>query len=169
MADLREDARTLPRATFIARHPGLFLLAAPARADAIVGFQTTVLDQQAPGSAASSAEADDDVAVALALPIKKAPGNPYPDRISIGRARNCDLVLRHPSVSKLHAHFLDRGGGEPLALVDLGSRNGTLVDGRRLQPNTPAPLQPGSSVRFGRYTVHFVDAGRLYDLLAFDD
>ena len=37
------------------------------------------------------------------IPLVKAPGNPYSDRISVGRARNCDVVLRNPSVSKLHA------------------------------------------------------------------
>jgi hypothetical protein len=40
-----------------------------------------------------------------AVPLIKAPNNPYSDRISLGRARNCDVVLRNPSVSKLHAHI----------------------------------------------------------------
>jgi len=38
--------------------------------------------------------------------VKKREGNPYPDRFSIGRAPNCDVVVRLPSVSKVHAHVL---------------------------------------------------------------
>ncbi len=35
----------------------------------------------------------------------KAARNPWVERISVGRARNNDIVLPHKSVSKLHAHF----------------------------------------------------------------
>ena len=70
------------------------------------------------------------------LAVVKAPGNPYPDRVSVGRARNCDVVMRDPSVSKLHAHF--RVGGPKLELVDIDSQNGTRVNGRALAPHQPA-------------------------------
>ncbi|MDE2572235.1 MAG: DUF3662 domain-containing protein [bacterium] len=50
---------------------------------------------------------------------------------TIGRDAACDLVLRDPRVSRHHARIepVD-GGGE---IVDLASRNGTLVDGRRVE------------------------------------
>ncbi len=44
--------------------------------------------------------------------IAKSEDSPYSDRFSVGRARNCDIVLRYASISKLHAHFrsLPAGG-----------------------------------------------------------
>ena len=92
----------------------------------------------------------------------KAPGNPYLDRISIGRAPNCDIVLRDASVSKLHAHIASVGGGA-YAITDNRSHNGTLVNGSRLidQPQT---LRFGDSLQIGTVVAKFVDAGLLYDL-----
>jgi len=54
------------------------------------------------------------------------------DRLSIGRGGACDLQLLHESVSRQHAHVaLDPAGHH--VLVDLVSRNGTFVDGRRVE------------------------------------
>jgi hypothetical protein len=58
-----------------------------------------------------------------------------PDRISLGRARNCDIVLRDPSVSKLHAHFRVKDDGK-FDLVDRLSENGTEINGARLLPTS---------------------------------
>ena len=40
----------------------------------------------------------------MIAPVKKREGNPYADRVSIGRATNCDVVLRVPFISKMQAH-----------------------------------------------------------------
>ena len=37
--------------------------------------------------------------------VKKNPDNPFPDRLTIGRATNCDVVIRLAFVSKVHAHL----------------------------------------------------------------
>jgi pSer/pThr/pTyr-binding forkhead associated (FHA) protein len=97
------------------------------------------------------------------LPIIKAPSNPYPDRVSVGRARNCDIVMRDPSISKLHAHF--RVGGAKLELVDIDSQNGTRVNGRALPPHQPSPVESGDTILFGSVAAKLVDANALYDLL----
>ena len=88
-----------------------------------VGFSTQVVDPVS--LKRSTVRRPQNIEV---LPVVKAPGNPYPDRVSVGRARNCDVVMRDPSVSKLHAHF--RIGGPKLELVDIDSQNGTRVNGR---------------------------------------
>ncbi|MBX3270769.1 MAG: EAL domain-containing protein [Sandaracinaceae bacterium] len=49
----------------------------------------------------------------------------------IGRDPNADLVLGSPRVSKLHAEIVERGDGH--AIRDLGSRNGTSVNGEPLE------------------------------------
>ncbi len=41
----------------------------------------------------------------IALEKRDDASGPFPSRVSIGRARNADIVLRHESVSKFHAWF----------------------------------------------------------------
>lgn len=65
--------------------------------------------------------------------------------VNIGRATYNDLVLGDESVSSQHAKLTRREG--IWVLTDLGSTNGTLVDGERIQEDTP--LAPGAFVRFG--------------------
>jgi FHA domain len=65
--------------------------------------------------------------------------------ITLGRSRACDCVLDDPSVSRRHAE-LRRDGGLWL-LRDLGSRNGTRVNGARLLDE--AEVGPGDRVSFG--------------------
>lgn len=64
---------------------------------------------------------------------------------NIGRADYNDLVLPDESVSTAHAKLQRREG--VWVLVDLGSTNGTYVDGERITADTP--IAPGSLVRFG--------------------
>lgn len=63
----------------------------------------------------------------------------------VGRDRHCDLRLSHVSVSRDHAEILAHEGR--ISLRDLGSRNGTWVNGRRIENETI--LGGGDSVRFG--------------------
>lgn len=63
---------------------------------------------------------------------------------SIGRARDCDLVIDQTAVSRLHARLeLDH---EQVAIIDLGSTNGTFVNHQRLEPHTPRRLKSGDVI-----------------------
>lgn len=53
----------------------------------------------------------------------------------IGRSREAELVLESPRVSKEHAEIVSRVGGG-FALRDLGSRNGTFVNGEMIEAET---------------------------------
>lgn len=64
---------------------------------------------------------------------------------NIGRADYNDLVLPDESVSTAHAKLQRREG--VWVLVDLGSTNGTYVDGERIASDTP--IAPGTLIRFG--------------------
>jgi len=65
--------------------------------------------------------------------------------VNIGRADYNDIVIPDDSVSSQHAKLTRREG--VWVLTDLGSTNGTLVDGERVE--TDIPLAPGAFVRFG--------------------
>jgi transcriptional regulator with AAA-type ATPase domain len=66
-------------------------------------------------------------------------------RLQLGRGRDCDVVLYDPTVSLLHAR-LEPADSE-IWVRDLGSRNGTCVDGVPVQH---ALLRHGSMLRLGR-------------------
>jgi len=72
---------------------------------------------------------------------------PQPDaaQVVVGSSLECDVVLSSPIVSGQHVAFQDRGGGR-LLLTDLGSTNGTWVNGQRVQI---ADLGPADRVSLG--------------------
>jgi len=65
--------------------------------------------------------------------------------VNIGRADYNDMQIPDDSVSSQHAKLTRREG--VWVLTDVGSTNGTLVDGERIEGDTP--LAPGAFVRFG--------------------
>jgi adenylate cyclase len=70
------------------------------------------------------------------------------DGMSIGRAGDqCELVLAHATVSRRHAKLQLKG--EALQVEDLGSTNGTAVNGAVIKPGQPVPLQAGHKLRLG--------------------
>jgi uncharacterized protein DUF4388/FHA domain-containing protein len=66
------------------------------------------------------------------------------DAYTIGRHRNNDIVISDPKVSSFHAR-IDRSA-EGYLLVDLKSRNGSYVNGKRLETSV---LKTGDEVRMG--------------------
>jgi hypothetical protein len=73
---------------------------------------------------------------------------------ALGRAEDADLQLPHPSVSRQHAQIhRDRGGG--FSVSDLGSQNGTLINGVPLQARTP--LSQRDELQLGVYLLRFYD------------
>ncbi len=72
----------------------------------------------------------------------------------INRSRLKELDLRAPSVSREHAQ-IEINGAEA-TIRDLGSSNGTLVDGQLVLE--PQPLTPGAAIRFGDVELVFQDS-----------
>ncbi len=64
----------------------------------------------------------------------------------IGRSSYCTVSISDPSVSRVHASITQRAG--QMFIQDLGSKNGTFLNGRRVGAQ-PAALLVGDSVRFG--------------------
>jgi two-component system, cell cycle response regulator len=73
------------------------------------------------------------------------------ERLRLGRAWEADARLEDDSVSRLHAEISSEQGA--FLITDLGSANGTFVDGQRV---TSAELKDGSVVQLGsRVTFRF--------------
>lgn len=68
----------------------------------------------------------------------------------VGRAPNADFILTDAGISWHHCRFEDRGGA--WAVVDLGSTNGTAVNGKKA-PETL--LNPNDRIAIGRTVVRF--------------
>ena len=92
--------------------------------------------------------------------MRVPPGNvllPTGDRValgefvvSFGRQHDCTVVLADPNVSRRHAEI--RPAGDGYVVADLGSTNGTKVNGTRVAEHH---LVDGDEVRFGNTVVHF--------------
>src|SRR5438046_298492 len=67
------------------------------------------------------------------------------DVITVGRSDACAVVLPFPTVSRLHARIEMQH--DRFILVDLGSANGTFVNGARLAGN--CPLNTGDIIWVG--------------------
>lgn len=67
--------------------------------------------------------------------------------VRLGRSQGADVTLPVMTVSRLHAvvRWGDDGG---IVVADLGSSNGTFVNGKRLD-REPQPLADGDQLRFG--------------------
>lgn len=78
--------------------------------------------------------------------------------LSIGRGADNALVIKDSSASRHHAVILERAPGE-YQLTDLGSRNGTLVNGRRLVG--PHALSDGDAIEIGEARIRFALFGEM--------
>ena len=65
--------------------------------------------------------------------------------LTVGRAADADLVLADELVSRWHARVSQRGAGA--VVEDLGSRNGTFVNGNQI--HGPTRLVPGDQLQVG--------------------
>ena len=96
-----------------------------------------------------------DTAVRRATVILEVNGMKHPldpPGIVIGRGTEADLRINDPGVSRRHIEFLvERDGkGVRIAVQDLGSTNGMLVDGTKV---AQATLLDGSTVKIGNTTL----------------
>ena len=96
--------------------------------------------REAPGGAAAGSLVLDDGA-------RVAVGE---EPVSIGRLPECDIVLSDPNVSRRHAEVRRQGTG--FVVVDLGSTNGTRVNGAGVKER---PVQDGDLITVGGTKIRF--------------
>ena len=74
-----------------------------------------------------------------------------PAGVTIGRSRQCDIVLSDPNVSRRHAEVRPRGGS--WVLSDLGSTNGSRINGRVIEGTEV--VKPGDEIEVGSTVLEF--------------
>ncbi|SRR5258708_1985549 len=95
--------------------------------------------------------------LAQALPLETYP-------FTIGRARDCHLIIDHTQVSRLHACL--EYDHEQVVLTDLNSTNGTFVNGERLVPGQQKRLRAGDKINLAQVcTLEFDDPGTTVQML----
>ena len=81
------------------------------------------------------------------------------DFVTLGRTPDNDVVLEHPSSSRLHAVVQFTQGSSDAFIFDPGSTHGTFVNKRRLKPGVHAPVFVGDQIKFGQSSRVFVVSG----------
>jgi FHA domain len=144
----------------------------PADAGRGEGEPTTLMPAWSPGPAAPPPVAET-MAIPTRPPAPPAPvGGPQaqlsiesgPDAghthraadhaVRMGRSPDNDVILRDPATSGHHARLERRG--ETFWVVDLGSTNGTFVNGESIQEKQ---LNNGDRVTIGQNSIHFSHVG----------
>jgi hypothetical protein len=152
-------ARGVSQATFQQLYPHHFLFKHPKEAitanssDQEIDYATRAIDMNF----------DPMPNVTQVVSVKKNPENPFPDRLTIGRATNCDVVIRFAFVSKVHAHLFVQG--DKLTLRDNKAANGTFHNHKKLDAGGSRSVKLGDTLGFGALELELVDAARLYQLL----
>ena len=74
-----------------------------------------------------------------------------PRGATLGRSRECEIVIEDPNVSRQHAELRPRGGA--WVVSDLGSTNGTRLNGRTV--HAPEVVRPGDEIEVGSSVITF--------------
>ena len=96
-------------------------------------------------------------------PLVKKAGASFPDRITIGRTSNNDIVVADASISRLHAYV--RRDGRQWVVADGGSKNGSWLKGTPLEARRERPLETRAVLRLGDVDLTFYVAADLYAML----
>jgi hypothetical protein len=96
------------------------------------------------------------------VPVCKRSEVSFLHHVSVGRARNHDIVLRHRSVSKFHA-WLELTQEARLYVKDCDSSNHTFVNSTPVKDR--AELQPGDTVKFGSVEARVCTSEGLWRLM----
>lgn len=96
-------------------------------------------------------------------PLTKKPGASFPDRITIGRTPNNDIVIVDHSVSRFHAYV--RSDGASWLVADAGSKNGSWLERVTLEARKERRLGSKQILRIGDVDLTFFVARDLYTAL----
>jgi hypothetical protein len=79
--------------------------------------------------------------------------------VTLGRAPDNQLVINDSKASSHHAEISQASDGQSYSLIDLGSTNGTFVNGQRIDQNVALSLNAGDTVGIGDTTFTYEVSG----------
>ena len=83
-------------------------------------------------------------------------GRPW---FSFGRSASCEVVIEHPSSSRVHAVVQFRQTDSKPFVFDCGSTHGTFLNKKQLKAQEYTPLAVGDQLKFGQSTRMYILAG----------
>jgi hypothetical protein len=147
---LAVQARAETLGVFEARHPHPFLLVQIAVEDEKAAFMTVAQGDLEPPEYIEG----------MAPIAKRGKANAF-SYISVGRASNNDIVIQSAQISKCHIVFEQRDG--KYTVTDLGSKNGTVVNGKPLTRHQKVDAQIGDVIVLaGSVNARILDARSAY-------
>ncbi len=130
---------------------GPFLLIERPPQSVFANVATALVASRTVGMAMRSRMADEILAMVLrfsGLRVQPLPSLAQPRELSVGRADECDVVVRDPSVSKRHAVLRWEPRTVTCTVKDVGSTNGTFVNASDLA-GLETELYDGDTIAFG--------------------
>ena len=141
--------------TFAENYPAGFLVEKTQKSmdkDVIFQFSTKKIDDPDVLEAQKQGIVPADVLEARVIEIKERKERTSPPNVTIGRAAQNDIILYNKMVSKAHAYLEISETGEGSCLVDVGSKNGTFLNGSEILANHSYQLNDGDEISFGPET-----------------
>jgi hypothetical protein len=155
---------------FTTSHPAGFLVEKTQKSldkDVIFQFSTKSLEDPEILEALKKGTVLGDALEARVLEIKGKKADRTITNVTIGRSAQNDIILYNKMVSKSHAYLEIDKTAEGCSLVDVGSKNGTLLNDDELTPYQSYPLKDGDEISFGPETkVVYFSAITFHDFLA---
>jgi pSer/pThr/pTyr-binding forkhead associated (FHA) protein len=147
LAELARECAALPKSGFKARFPTPFLLQ--------VDWEEGVMETDSGGETRSfSAEKIGDSSPSLTTSriLNFGEGQAF----ELGRGDGVQIAINHDTVSDKHCKF--ESFGSIWSIQELGSKNGTYLNGRKMADNEQSPLKFGTKIRLGDVQFQFLGA-----------
>ncbi|MHB8873703.1 MAG: FHA domain-containing protein [Myxococcaceae bacterium] len=90
-------------------------------------------------------------ALALAMEPKKG----EPGQVTLGRGDDCAITINDGTLSQLHLTFMKTPEGT-WTIRDAGSKNGSKLDGLKLEPGQPWPMRSGARIQAAQVQFTFL-------------
>ena len=146
---------SIPSKAFAEMHPDGFLVEKTQKSmdkEVIFQFSTKSFEDEEVLRAQKQGVVLGDILEARVIEIKERKEGAAASHVTIGRAAQNDIILYNKMVSKDHAYLEIPEKGGNCSLVDVGSKNGTLLNGDEVTPNKTYPLRDGDEISFGPET-----------------
>jgi len=147
---------SLPSTTFAENYPDGFLVEKTQKSldkEVIFQFSTKNIEDPDVLEAQKQGMVLGDVLEARVIEIKERKERTSPPNVTIGRAAQNDIILYNKLVSKTHAYLEISETGEGSCLIDVGSKNGTFLNGSEILSNQSYQLKDGDEISFGPETM----------------